>query len=374
MKIIGFNHLFIERGSLTGPGYYAVQLFENLLTLDPNERRFFKFLVFAQEGTQHHYSADAQAHLVVVPSRNSRFSRVAWEQLWLPLWSIREKVDLLFSPGFVSPVYGAPILAAMIHDMYYRAVPAFVERYQRLYWQAMMPITSRVSKIIVTNSNSSKRDIERFLPPARGKVVVTPLASRFEPLELPEDEYLSSEPYVLVIANLTPNKNISCVLKALAILRGNGRKINLVHIGVDLRGELARASAENNLSDQVISLGKVDDSTLKASARSCLCIIVASFYEGFGMPAIEAQALGVPLICSNRSALPEVAGDAALMFDPADEDALAACIIRVADEPGLRMKMRSEGFENARRFSWQHTAQLTLSAFSRQLGFDTGAD
>lgn len=367
MKIIGFNHLFIDSGALTGPGYYAVQLLEHVLALAKEELSPYEFLVFAQDGTQHHYSENTQAHLVLVPSRRSRFSRVAWEQIMLPIWSIREKVDLLFSPGFVSPTYGAPILATTIPDMYYRAVPEFVERYQRLYWHVMLPITTRVSKLIITISDSSKRDIEQYLPDARGKVTVTPLASRFGPIDIVDEDEWGEEPYILVIANLTPNKNISCVVEALAILRDNGRSVKLIHIGIDLRGELAQAVTEYNLSEQVRSLGKVDDESLKDAARSCLCIVVPSLYEGFGMPAIEAQALGVPLICSDRSALPEVAGDAALMFDPLNPTELAGCISKLLNERGLREKMRRKGFINARKFSWQATAKLTLDAFDKQL-------
>lgn len=367
MDIIGFNHLFIDSGPLTGPGYYAVQLLENLLALPKEKLSSFKFCVFAQDGTQHHYSENTQRHLVLVPPQSSRFSRVAWEQIMLPIWSVRKKVDLLFSPGFVSPMYGAPILATTIPDMYYRAVPEFVERYQRLYWRIMLPMTSRVSKLVITISESSKRDIEHFLPGARGKVIVTPLASRFKAIDILDEDELSQEPYVLVIANLTPNKNISRVVEALAMLRDNGRVVNLLHIGVDLYGELARAVSEHNLFGQVKSLGKVDDDSLRTAARSCLCIIVPSLYEGFGMPAIEAQALGVPLICSDRSALPEVAGNAALMFDPSNTSELSGCISRLIEERGLRNKMRSEGLVNARRFSWKSTAQLTLDAFDRQL-------
>ncbi len=365
--IIGFNHLFIDSGSLTGPGYYAIQLLETALRLPEITRSPFTFKVFVQHGTTHHYSTAAKAHLIEVPALSGRVSRVLWEQFKLPLLAKREKVDLLFSPGFVSPAFGAPILATTIHDMYYRAVPDLVERYQRHYWRAMIPLTSRVCDLILTVSESSGRDIEHFLPAARGKVVVTPLASRFAPIEVLPPRPIGGTPYMLMIANLTPNKNVTRVVEALALLRHEGRNVDFVHIGVDLRDELAQAIATFGMQNHVRMLGKVDDATLVDTAVNSLCVVVPSLYEGFGMPAIEAHALGAPLVCSNRSALPEVAGDAALLVDPESPKSIAAAIAKLMDDPELPMTLQRKGLENVRNFSWDRTASLTLAAFTRQL-------
>ena len=346
-----------------------MQLVENLLQLPGDRLARYEFKIFAQRGTAHHYSPAARARLIEVPRFSGRFARVFWEQLLLPLRSRREKVDLLFSPAFVSPLFGAPLLAAVIHDMYYRVLPSAVEPFQRQYWRAMIPLTCRVCDAIFTVSQSTRRDVERYLPAARDKIVVTPLASRFAPSDGNglEPAKVHDHPFVLMVANLTPNKNVWRLVEALALLREDGRDIDLVHIGSDPRGEMARAVTAHHLNGHVRSLGKVDDTTLVVAARTCLCMIVPSLYEGFGMPAIEAQALGAPLVCSDRGALPEVASEAALMFDPEDAHALAACIARVSDDPILREQMRNRGFRNASNFSWQHTAELTLDAFEQAL-------
>ena len=364
---IGFNHLFIDAGALTGPGYYAIQILETALRLPEAVRAPFAFKIFVQHGTRHHYSSVVQPHIIEVPALSGRISRVLWEQLRLPLRARRENIDLLFSPGFVSPAFGAPILATTIHDMYYRAVPELVERYQRQYWRAMIPLTSRVCDLILTVSESSGRDIEHFLPAARGKVVVTPLASRFAAVESPLERQTDKRPYILMIANLTPNKNVTRVIEALAILRDQGRDIGFTHIGVDLRGELAQAITTYGMQDHVRTLGKVDDATLVDAATNCLCVVVPSLYEGFSMPAIEAQALGAPLVCSDRSALPEVAGEAALLVNPENATSLATAIAKLIDDPALANMMREKGLENVRNFSWDRTASLTLDAFARHL-------
>lgn len=364
---IGFNHLFIESKALTGPGYYAVEVLEGILRLPAEDRRNIDIKVFAQKGTRHHYSSDVQPLIVELPAQSGRIGRVLWEQINLPRLSRAAKIDLLFSPGFVSPAFGAPILATTIHDMYYRVVPAAVERFQRKYWRVMIPFSSRVCDLILTVSESSGRDIERYLPSARGKVVVTPLASRFDPAGPSSSASPFETPYILMIASLTPNKNVTRVVEALALLRAEGRDIEFVHIGNDLRGELAAAAARYDMEDRIKSLGKVDDATLIARATHALSVVVPSLYEGFGLPAIEAQALGAPLICSDRSALPEVAGDAAMLIDPEDASAIAHAIARLMDEPGLADSLREKGFANVKRFSWDRTAELTLRAFRAHL-------
>lgn len=367
--VIAFNHLFIDRSPLTGPGYYAVELLESLVTLPHFESRRIDIRVFIRGGTRHHYSKQVQRYLVETSFPGGRFARVIYEQLVLPWRSRASGSDLLFSPGFVSPAFGAPVLAATIHDMYYRVMPDAVESKQRMYWKLGIPFTSRVCDLLLTVSENSGRDIERYLPAARGKIVVTPLASRFDfstfsgagPLDP------SKRPYVVMIASLTANKNVGKVIEALAILRDRGTVVDFVHIGADLHGELASAKRTFGMADQVRSLGKVSDEELVAAARESLCVVVASLYEGFGLPAIEAQALGAPLVCSTAGALPEVAGEAALMFDPDDADALANQIKMLIDNSDLREDLRRRGRANAGRFSWQRTAELTLAAFDRQL-------
>lgn len=364
---VGFNHLFIDNNTLTGPGYYAVEVLEGILRLPAEARRDIDFKIFAQKGTRHHYSPAAQSLIVDVPAQSGRVGRVIWEQFRLPRLSRATGIDLLFSPGFVSPAFGAPILATTIHDMYYRVLPEAVERFQRKYWRMMIPLSSRVCNLILTVSESSGRDIEHYLPAARGKVVVTPLASRFAPVGRNHGTSPFETPYILMIASLTPNKNVTRVVEALALLRAEGRNIEFVHIGNDLRGELATATARFGMENQVRHLGKVDDATLMARATHALGVVVPSLYEGFGLPALEAQALGAPLICSDRSALPEVAGDAAMLVDPEDAAAIAHAISRLMDEPELAGSLRERGFVNVQRFSWDRTAELTLNAFRAHL-------
>lgn len=367
IRRIAVNLLFIDGGNLSGPGYYAVQLVEKMLRLPPDLRWGVDILCYVQPAARRHFSAEAQPYLKDFASYSGRIVRVVAEQSLLPMRVRRDKVDLLFSPGFVSPLWGAPHLAVTICDMYYRVIPHLIEGFQRRYWSVMIPLSVWASEVVLTISASSQRDIEQYLPRARGRTVSTPLASRFAVSDAGEPVSAAGPPFVLIVANLTANKNCEAVVAAVAHLRAEGREIDLVHVGRDHLGLLAAAVATHGAEGYVRTLGKVSDETLIGLYRSCLCAVVPSFYEGFGMPAIEAQSLGAPLISSNRSSLPEAAGDAALYFDPDDSSELARHIDRLLADPALRSQVREAGFRHAATFSWERTADATMRVFRRIL-------
>lgn len=373
MKTIAFNLTFIVPGPLTGPGYYAVQLFEHISRLVGDDDSL-RLVAYIQPASLKHLSVPTRAFARCCPELGNRFSRVLYEQLVLPFVARRDRVDLLFSPAFVSPLWGAEHLVATVCDMYYRTIPEMISAPQRTYWSVMIPLTSRVCARILTISENSKLDIERFLPAARGKTVSVPLASRFRANPASGEPVASTPPFVLMVANLTHNKNPGVVVEAVAALNQQDRSIGLVHAGSDPYGLLEDSIARNDASDVVTTLGKVSDADLADLYRSCLAVVTPSIYEGFGMPAVEAQAMGAPLISSDRAALPEAGGDAALYFDPSRADQLAARIITVMDLDAVeRAALIERSLQSAARFSWERTAQETLAIFDNLLGRGAGA-
>lgn len=367
MAKVAANLTFIEARALTGPGHYAVQLFEHLVAMDIAAALPFALSGYVQEGARHHFSAAANARLTSVGELGGRAGRVAFEQLLLPWRSRRDGVDLLWSPAFVSPLWGAPVLIASICDMYYRVAPEAVEARQLKYWKMMIPLTARVCEAIITISENSKKDIVAHLPVAAERVFVTPLASRMRRGQHAAGPAPVAGGYVLLVANTTRNKNCERVAAAIAMLRARGRVVRLVHIGDDLDDRLRMSSHNAGVADLLVSLGEVDEQVLADAYRHCLATIVASTYEGFGMPAAEAQAMGAPLICSNRSAVPEAAGGieggAALFVDPFDVGQIADAIERMMDNDRLRAAMIRRGLEQAARLSWERTARQTAAVF-----------
>jgi glycosyltransferase involved in cell wall biosynthesis len=366
MGRMAFNLAFVDAGPLTGPGYYAVQLFEHFVVLNAALDKQHSVTGYVQSGAMGHFSSVALEHLRVVPNLRGRVSRVLFEHTTLPFLTWRAKTDLLFSPAFVSPVWGGRHLVVTICDMYYRVVPELVEPFQLKYWRLMIPLTTWSCTKILTISENSKTDIEHFLPSSRGKTISIPLASRFPILPICQTNKgeQSGDPFLLMVANLTPNKNCEAVVKAVATLRAAGRNISFVHAGKDHLGLLARSVEAFGAEAFVKSVGKVSDEELVGLYQRSLAVVVPSLYEGFGMPAVEAQAMGVPLICSDRAALPEAAGDGALFFDPEDSEALTSQIAAVLNMDWVaRRALVEKGHRNVSQFSWERTARETLTVF-----------
>lgn len=365
MARVAFNLAFIEAGPLTGPGYYAVQVFENMINSPANH----EIVAYVQKDAEKHFSSHAQSKLIELPNLKGRVGRVFYEHIVLPVRSKFTRTDILFSPAFVSPLWGARKLVATICDMYYRVIPEMTEPFQRKYWNVMIPITGYMCDHIITISENSKKDIETYIPSARGKTVSIPLASRFEVPDAGKvPEALAHRPVILMVANLTPNKNCAVVVEAVSLLRKKGRDVSFVHAGKDHLGLLQKSIKENDAGSFVTSLGKVSDEELAQLYRTSLAVVVPSLYEGFGMPAVEAQAMGAPLICSDRGALPEAAGSGALFFDPAQPAMLAQKIEEVMDlSVEDRGNMVAAGYDSVRRFSWAKTASETMKVFDMVL-------
>ncbi len=358
---IGINLLFMKPGALTGPGVYAQRLTTALL-----HESSYHWFIFCQQGLELPNEWASRAEICRLSVGSSQFLRVLYEQLMLPLHCRRKCIDLLFSPGFVSPLWGAPRKVATISDMYYEVIPHVLPRMQRRYWKMFIPLTARLCDRIIAVSQSTADDIVKYLPNARGKVVVTHLASAVEDSHAPGEPVKDIEPgYVLYVANVVANKNPRAVARAAATLARQGKSIRFVHVGVDHYSLLRQALAEFQVDSNFTQLGRVSAPQLRWLYRNALCAIIPSIYEGFGMPALEAQEHGAPLICSTAGSLTEVAGDGALYFSPQDAERLAELISAIYASPQLRENLVCKGRENSMKFTWEGTAQKTLEVFGQ---------
>ncbi len=236
----------------------------------------------------------------------------------------------------------------------------------------------RTAHRVIAISAATRADYIRHLAAPAEKIVAVPLAA--DPaftltddrgqLTVVTQKYGLPEKYVLYLGSNKPHKNLVRLVEAWGIANRKSQIANrrLVIAGSwDERYAEARLRVEElGLADKVLFLGPVAEADLPALYGGAVLFVFPSLYEGFGLPVLEAMACGTPVVCSNTSSLPEVAGDAAIQVDPLDVDALAAAIGRVLGDAALREEMRGRGLQQAARFTWAQTAQYTLVVYRAQ--------
>jgi glycosyltransferase involved in cell wall biosynthesis len=299
----------------------------------------------------------------------------------IPLTLVKElrthPVDLLHVQYTAPPFAPCPFVAT-IHDLSFEHLPDTFKRRSRMQLRLTVRHTARRAAHIITSSEYSRRDIiETYrLEPERVSYTHLAAASRFSPVR-DESEvrrvraaYDIEGEYILAVGSIQPRKNLVRLINAYADLRRARAKdklprLLLVGKKAWLYEETLRALEKQCIPGEVKFTGYVPEADLPALYSGALCFVYPSYFEGFGLPPLEAMKCGVPVIAGNRTSLPEVVGDAGLLVDPFDEKAIAAAIARVIDNPDLRAALSVKGLERARLFDWRETARLTLRIYER---------
>ena len=291
------------------------------------------------------------------------------EQFKIPLSLAREGVRLVHEPHYVLPPLIRCRSVVTIHDCIHLMFPQYLpNRLAYVYARGSMWSAARKANKILTVSDASKRDILRFFNVAPEKVVVihNAIDERFmspadpERMDLVRQRYQLDHPFVLYVGNIKPHKNIERLIDAFGRARTQGPdNLKLIIIGDEISKYpgLRQSVHKHKLDKHVRFLGFQPMETLAAFYRLARVFVFPSLYEGFGLPPLEAMACGAPVVTSNVSSLPEVAGGAALLVDPYDEDAIAAGIVRAVTDEALRADLIARGRERARSFSWAQSVR-----------------
>jgi glycosyltransferase involved in cell wall biosynthesis len=260
----------------------------------------------------------------------------------------------------------------MIHDLSFVSFPQGYRSHERLVYNTFIRQSARKAREILTVSEFSKREICDLWKIPAEKVTVTynGLEASFRNvLEQPERRAASSEaPYILYVGNLHPRKNLVCLLQAFGALKAEKKiphRLKIVGQKAWLYSDIFKAVQGNDFSKEVDFTGYVDERELIRLYQGASVTVYPSLYEGFGLPVLEAMACGSPVVTSKTTALPEVAGDAALLIDPTDVSEMAAAIFKVVASQDLQQNMRAKGRAQAQKFSWIDTAQKTWRVYQR---------
>jgi glycosyltransferase involved in cell wall biosynthesis len=293
------------------------------------------------------------------------FNRLVWTQLQLPKIYKKLKSRLLFSPVPEAPLYTNCRFVVTFFD----AIPLrFPQRFSPLtsYQRYYIPQVLRQAEHIISISQSTAIDITKFYQIPASKITPILLAydrTHFRPLNLPTRNYF------LYIGRPDPHKNLQRVISAFAALP-NCKDYELWLVGPSDRRytPILQAQAEElGIANQVKFLNYVAYSELPSIINGAIALVFPSLWEGFGLPVLEAMACGTPVITSNISSLPEVAGDAAILINPYNTAEITAAMQAVANDSELRSHLSTQGITRAKQFSWEKTGQATAEVLSRYL-------
>ena len=296
--------------------------------------------------------------VVTVPRPRIMVLDVLAQLVTVPACCRRHAIDVVLNIDPYGAGAGGRARVVVVHDLYFRTIPESAGRREALTTDWIVRLMLARSQAVVAVSDATRRDLEHHYPAARGRVRVIPSASVLDPAVLAvKDPAEVAGAYVLAVGNATHNKNFGLLAEAVAALAPSHPDLAVVHVGEDPADAVAGTLRRLGAATRVVRLSRIDDRRLAALYRGALCLCVPSFAEGFCLPVLEAQALGCPVVCSDRSATPEVAGAGALTFDPSDAGALSACLRRLLDEPDLREALVAEGRRNEARYTWGATAR-----------------
>ncbi len=360
---IGLNLLYLLPGVVGGTETYAAGLLRGLRNTKTNEYLLFVNRESAQWATEKFPDFPA----VVCPVDGVRKEhRYYFEQLRLPTLAESYKLDALHSLGYTSPLFMHCPTVVTVHDLNFKFWGRQMPARRRLVLSFFVRNAIRRATRVIAVSEFSRKEILKHyrVPPA--KVVVTHEAAVEDTAsginsENPEDVFGFRRPYCVAFSSSTPNKNIPRLLEAFAQLKRKAEiPQQLVLVGHQFSGH---PGSNNEDFKDVISTGYVDDRVVSAILKESDFLVFPSLYEGFGLPVLEAMASGVPVVSSNAGSLPEVAGDAAVFFDPLSTEDMAEKIRAVATSADLRESLRAKGFLNVKRFSWDQTARQTEEVY-----------
>jgi glycosyltransferase involved in cell wall biosynthesis len=361
---VGLNLVFLVPGETGGMEVAARELIPALVAAAP-ELRFTAFV--GREAGPGPWGDLIE--VVTVPVRASR--RLEWvggEQLLLPPLAARARVDLLHSLASTAPASGPFRRVVTVHDLIYARFPEAHAGLRALGMRVLVPLAVRRSDRVIADSQSTSRDLVDLLgvPPAKIDVVPLGLGTVARALPAPEALVrrrlgLGDRPVLLSLSAKRPHKNLAALLEALAMLDERPVLV-LAGYATAYEHELRGRAHELGLDDDVRWPGWLEAAELEGLWALSGAFVFPSLYEGFGLPVLEAMARGVPVACSTAASLPEVAGAAALLFDPRDPRAIAAALARL---PAEAERLRRAGLARAAEFTWERSARETIAAYRR---------
>jgi glycosyltransferase involved in cell wall biosynthesis len=363
----------VAGGIYQGVRTYLANVIEGMLKAESE----WDYYVYAQHPKELGHWKDNHANLTPkkLPSASGRFNLL----VGFPACALRDRLAL-FHSQYVLPAYLPCKSVLTIHDILFESHPEFFPKFHRWLMKFFVPYSAKRANRIICVSEFTKQEISRYYGVPDKKVIVTyeGASSMFAPIRDKDlilskmRQYGIGTKYVLFVGRIEPRKNIVGILKAFGHLKKKGHKrLSLVIVGhqdkIFRERTLFSEIKAHGLQSDVVFTGGVSEQDLCILYSGAEVLVYPAFAEGFGLPVLEAMACGTPVITSNVTSLPEVAGNAAILINPYSPAEIAGSLERVLSDEGLRNELSAKGLERAKKFSWEGTAEKTIEVYRKVL-------
>jgi len=303
----------------------------------------------------------------------------AFAQMYFPVWALRDRIDIFWSPRHQLPLLLPPRSRKVltVHDVVWKRIPETMPREAVALEALLMPMSLRLADQVITDSHFSRSEIVSYFPKASKKLDVVYLASNLK-ADGPAAACPLDRPFFLTVGSYEPRKNMERMLHAYIQYRQlTADPVDLVIVGTEQWGKFSARDfvRTRNLESCVHLMQRAEDAVLRALYANARALVLVSLYEGFGLPLVEAMQWGIPILTSNTSSLTEIAGDAAMLVNPLDTDAIAQGMKRISEDEPTRRELARRGQTRAKEFSWSRAAAETMALLLGDLavaGADTG--
>ena len=363
MKIV-VNTRLLLRGKLDGIGWFTHELMSRMVRSHPEHE--FHFIFDRPYSDEFVFASNVKAHVLPPPARHPLLFRIWYD--WMIPWKLnRLKPDVFVSPDMMISTRTKTPQVVVLHDLNFEHHPEDLPAPIARYLRKMTPRFASHAKAIVTVSEFSKRDImaQYGVPEEKVRVVYNGVQDAFQPLSDDQkgqamDKWAGGCKYFVFVSSIHPRKNLKRLLEAYELFRErHSERIKLVAVGRMFwkNEELTATLSAMKYAEDIVFTGHLETQELIHVIGAAHALMYVSYFEGFGVPIVEAFKCGIPVVTSNVTAMPEVAGDAALQVDPFSVDDIADAMRDVSMNEELRSRLIERGYKRAEAFDWNRSAR-----------------
>lgn len=359
---IGVNALYLLPGGVGGTEIYLRNLLASWQQMDLDHQ----FILYTNQETGAGLAGDHPRFETRVQalSAANRPARLIWEQSRLPIAVSRDRIDVLFNPGFTSPLLTPARTVTVFHDLQHKRHPEYFRWFDLPFWRLFLHQSAHASTHLLADSQATKTDLHRYyrLPDQRVTVVPLGVGEEFFAIGQRRSGVSTSDPYFLCPSTSHPHKNLPRLVRAFTRFAQHHANWRLTITGVRgfAHADLEATIKDSSVRDRIEWTGWLPRNELLRRYEEASVLVYPSTFEGFGLPVLEGLASALPTICSRIPVLEEIGGDSVRYFDPSSDDDLVSALTEVAENPSLRERLASDGPAHASQFRWERCAKETL--------------